>query len=126
MSYQIDTWKLKKLENFKVPYKSFFKHERVDWHPDVTINDDGTFTFTSLDSEWNGEIWTHVDKEPVLEITSIDCSGEGSATIMDWTLEPAFKDSQGTLIASCVWEGGDTINQLTVIDGKVEWEDIEI
>jgi hypothetical protein len=30
------------------------------------------------------------------------------------------------IFASCVWEAGDSINQLRVENGKVEWVDIEI
>jgi hypothetical protein len=133
MSYNIDTWKVKKIENFIVPIKSFFKHERKDWHPEITDNGNGTITMTSLESKWTGEILGYVDDDlernnpkHSLKIISINCSSEGSGTTMSWILEPAFKDSTGILIASCVWEGGDTINKLTVKNGAVSWEDIDI
>jgi len=45
---------------------------------------------------------------------------------MNEVLEPAFKDNTGKFIASCVWEGGDSINKLIVNGGAVSWEDIEI
>jgi len=45
---------------------------------------------------------------------------------MNEILEPAFKDSKGLFVASLVWEGGDSINRLTVEDGNILWEDIEI
>jgi len=121
MSYNCDTWKTKKLENFKIPVASLFKHKRNDWHPERINNNDGTVTFTIMESELHG----HIEND-CLVVSSIDCSGEGSGVAMNWILEPAFEDSTGELIASCVWEGGDSITQLIVKNGTIEWKEIEI
>ena len=121
MGYDINTFKVKKIENLKIPVASLFKHSRSDWHPDQQNNDDDSVTFSIIESEFSGVI-----VEDIFICQSIDCSGEGSGTVMDWILEPALKDSTGELVASCVWEGGDTINQLIVKNGSVEWKDIEI
>jgi len=59
-------------------------------------------------------------------MADIECTGEGSGSFMDYILEPALKQSKGVLRASCVWEGGDSINKLLVEDGEVDWIDIEI
>lgn len=120
MSYNIDTFKVKKLENLIIPFDSFFKC-REDWHPERTNNDDGSVTLDSMESEIKGML-----KDGLFEVTEIRCTGEGSGTTMNDIIEPALKDGKGTLIVSCVWEGGDCINKLTAIDGKVSWEDIEI
>ena len=119
--YNIDTFRVKELENLRIPLASLYKHERTDWHPERVNNDDGTVTFINLATEMGGI----VDGE-IFICTHIDCSGEGSGTVMSWILEPAFRDSTGQLIASCIWEGGDSINRLIVKDGNVSWEDIEI
>jgi len=121
MSYNIDTFKVKKLDNLKIPVLSLYKNPRSDWHPERINNNDGTVTFNMMESEMTGII----DSE-MFSVQSIDCHGEGSGTVMSWILEPAFKDSTGELIASCVWEGGDSINQLIVKDSNVSWKDIEI
>ena len=121
MSYNIDVFKVKRLEDFRIPVASLYKHERSDWHPERRNNDDGTFTFEMMEGEMSGVI-----ENDVLLVHSINCSGEGSGTSMDWILEPAFKESTGILIASCIWEAGDTINQLRVENGEVEWVNIEI
>ena len=121
MSYNCDQFNLKKIENFIIPVDSLFKSERSDWHPERINNDDGSTTFSFGEPELSGKI-----EGKMFRCNDIDCSGEGSGFIMDEILEPAFKDSKGTLIASCVWEGGDSINRLTVLGGKVLWEDIEI
>lgn len=121
MSYNIDTFKTKKIENLIIPVASFFKHERSDWHPDKVINDDMSVTFHNMETEITGRI---IDDD--LHVSSINCAGEGSGTIMNWILEPAFKDSSGTFIAACVWEGGDSINRIIVENGDVRWVNIEL
>lgn len=121
MSYNIDTIKVKKLENLVIPMDSFYKHEREDWHPDKEIELDGSITLYFMDSEIHGKL----DGNDVI-VDKFEVYGEGSGTSMNWIIEPALKDSQGELTASFVWEGGDTINQLIVKDGEIEWKDIEI
>ena len=122
MSYNIDTFKVKKLENLKMPVKSLFKYERKDWHPKRENNDDGTVTFAVAEaSSITGKI-----ENDILIVSEMECYGECSGIAMNAIFEPAFKDSKGELIASCVWEGGDSINQLIVKDGNVSWKDIDI
>ena len=104
-----------------IPIASLFKSERKDWHPDRINNDDGTVTFEIMETTLHG----HIEND-CLVVSSIDCSGEGSGVAMNWILEPAFENSTGELIASCVWEGGDSINQITVENGKISWKNIEI
>lgn len=121
MSYNIDTFKVKMLKGLMIPVNAFYKCERKDWHPDRIEHEDGSTTFLSLESGITGKI-----VDGVLEVSKIDCSGEGSGTTMIRIFEPALQESQGGLIASCVWEGGDSINRLIVNDGVVEWEVIDI
>ena len=121
MSYNIDTWKLKKLENLCIPMESFFKHERTDWHPTLDDDENGNVILYLMESKIKGKV---IDR--MLHVEKINISGEGSGTEMDLIVEPALQDSTGELIASCVWEGGDTINQLIVKDGITKWKDIAI
>ena len=121
MSYNINTFILKKLENLKIPVASLYKHDRKDWHPDRQNNDDGTVTFFMLESKMSGII-----EGNIFLCQSIKLQGEGSGTSIALILKPALEDSTGELIASCVWEDGDTINRLIVKDGNVVWENIEI
>jgi hypothetical protein len=122
MSYNCDTWKVKKLKDFKIPVASLFKHSRNDWHPEIIHDADGGVTFEIMSNVCIGGFI----KDNWLTVSFIDCSGEGSGIGMNMILEPAFEDSTGELIASCVWEGGDSINRIIVKDGEVSWEDIEI
>lgn len=121
MSYNIDTFKVKELELFIVPVESLYKHKDEDWHLSRVNNDDGTVTFSDGATEIHGNI-----QDDFLFVSGIECSGEGSGSVMNRVIEPAFKDSTGRLVASCVWEGGDCVNRLIVDKGEVTWEDIEI
>lgn len=122
MSYNIDTFKIKKLENLEIPLSAFFEHERSDWHPEKEFDENGKLTLNcGCEQEING----YVDNN-ILKVESMDMYGEGSGTFVNWILEPALKKSKGVLEASCVWEGGDSINKLIVHDGILKWEDIDI
>lgn len=121
VAYNISKWKTKKLTDLRIPVASFFKHNRSDWHPEREDAPDGLTTFHLMESYIIGRI-----DGVILCVTDIKMSGEGSGRFVNWILEPALKDSSGELMASCVWEGGDSINQIRVKDGKVEWVDIDI
>jgi hypothetical protein len=122
MSYNIDTWKVKKLENLKIPLASFFTNPRTDWHPEKEYDENGILTLSLME----GTSVTGKVESGIVIVSDIQCHGEGSGTSMNMILEPALKSSTGELIVSCVWEGGDSINQLIVKDGTVEWKDIAI
>ena len=121
MSYNIDTFKIKKLENLEIPLSAFFEHERDEWHPEKEYDENGKLT---LNCGCGQEISGTVENN-VLKVDGMKMHVEGSGTFVNWILESALKKSKGILEASCVWEGGDTINKLIVNNGNVEWEDIE-
>lgn len=120
MSYNITNFKLKKLEDLKIPIKSFYKSERKDWHPDTKIEDEVFITLTICETEINGTI-----ENELFSVNEINISGEGSGCALHYVLTEAFKDSTGILEAVCVWEGGDSISKLIVVNGELKWEDIE-
>lgn len=121
MSYNIDRWRTKKLDNLRIPLNSFFKHPRSEYHPKKSYDENGGLTLDFMESMIKGVV-----KDGILTVSDIEFSGEGSGTIIDWILEPALKESMGELIATCIWENGDSVNKLTVKDGITEWHDIDI
>jgi hypothetical protein len=60
-----------------------------------------------------------------IAIEKIHHSSEGSGHTWDDFLE-ALKHSKGSLVATQVWEGGDSITKLIVKDGVVEQEQVEL
>lgn len=123
MSYNIDSWKTKKLENLIIPKSAFFKHTRADWHPEIKLNPD-TYEVT-LSGGCEQEI-KGVLKDGQIFVKEFDMSGEGSGTFYDWILVPALEESTGILEAVLIWEGGDSISGLRVIGGNVQTWDIEL
>ena len=121
MSWNIDNFRVKKIENLKIPVASLYKHGQEDLYPEIANNNDGTATVSIFDNRMYGTI-----DNGIFTCTNIECYGEGSGTVMGDVLEPALKDSTGEFIASCVWERGEEINRLIVKDGDISWEDIEI
>ena len=122
MPYNIDNWRTKKLEDLRIPLKSFFQESNEMWWPEIEWMNKRELTLTFVDAaEIHGEVI-----DDIFHIDKIEFYGEGSGTSMAETFEPALAQSKGKLVASLVWEGGDTINRLIVNDGVVEWEDIEI
>jgi len=61
-----------------------------------------------------------------IHVSEIENSGEGSGSFESYVLTEALKQSKGKLIATRVWEGGDTIDKLTVIDGVVTEENVDL
>ena len=121
MSYNVDSWKTKELSGLRIPIASLYKHERSDWHPEREELPDGSTVLRVMDSQLVGTV-----AGDVLTVTRIQCSGEGSGTALNWIIEPALADSKGTLVAVRVWEGGDSIDRLTVRDGVVESIPVEL
>lgn len=122
MSYNIDRFKLKELEQFSLPLESLFKSGRTDWHPRRVNHDDGSVSFEIGE----GIVMSGVISGTTLYMHAFTCSGECSGYAMHEVFERAFAESSGRLVASCVWEGGDTINRLVVDNGKITWEPIDI
>jgi hypothetical protein len=124
MGYNIDNWKTKKLDNLTVPLAAFYRHERKDWHPKAVIRTPESDA-VSLECGCGQQIVGTLN-DGILTVTDFEMTGEGSGTFYHWILEPALKESKGTLEAVLVWEGGDSINKLKVKDGKVTSEEIEL
>ena len=121
MSYNIDTFKVKRLDDLSFPVDALYLNQRKDWHPERVDGEDGSTTFTNMETEIHGHV-----KDGRFFIDSIECYGEGSGTVMNDMLELALAESTGHLVASCIWEGGDSINRLEVHDGEISWTEIEI
>lgn len=120
MSYDITFWKTKELVDLRIPVASLYKHKRADYHP-VREDRDDVAVFWMGEFEIKGTVqdgWLHV--------ADIYGSGECSGTVVSQVFEPALADSTGRLVAARVWEGGDSIDRLTVVDGVVTIESIEL
>lgn len=121
MSYNIDTWKVKKLDQLAIPVAALCEGNDYFEAPQLNIKT-GMFTIDGMDGT---AVYGRIDGD-LIYVVEIHCHGEGSGNTYRNVLLPAFKKSTGTLIVSCVWEGGDSLSRLTVKDGSVTEEDIEL
>jgi|SRR5690349_2048640 len=124
MGYDISRWKTRKLENLTILQAAFFRHKRTDWHPEFHV-DDPQSNVAVLECGCEQEI-TGTLADGNFTVTEFDMTGEGSGTFWEWILEPALKESTGILEATLVWEGGDTIERVSVRDGIVTKKEIEL
>lgn len=117
MSYNIDTWRTKELNDLQVPIDAI--HKNTDW--EIELLENGV-----LVSGWpEGFEIKGILKNDYVIVSEISFSGEGSGR--SWKdILLMLAQSRGTLVASQVWEGGDSISRLTVIDGVVTEEGIDI
>jgi len=123
MSYNITSWKTKVLIDLKIPVESLYKHQRTDWHPQAEELEGALHKF-HVASEGSYIMGDVVDG--MINVADIHLCDEGSGIAWDWIIKPALKDSKGKLIAIRIWEGGDSIDKLTVLDGVITEEEIEL
>lgn len=121
MSYNITTWNVKTLDGLAIPVNAlcdgdYFKAPVLDTKT-------GAFSIYGMDGTY---IKGAIKGDGYIHVTEIQCYGEGSGSTYRKVLLPALEQSVGTLIVSCVWEGGDDLSRLTVRDGVVTEEEIDI
>ncbi len=121
MSYNVTSWKTKKLDSLQIPLDSLYKSSRKSWHPERVNHDDGSVSFEFMSGTIKGSL-----KENIVFVSSIEFRGEGSGTDLHEIVEPALEDSKGRLVASRVWESGDEIDRLIVKDGIIKVENVEL
>lgn len=122
MGYNITAWKTKKIEDFTVPLQPFLDYQYTDVEI-VEYLESGVHVriickLTNYDIEG---IVTH---DKILHAVSFEIRGDGSGSDWDFCILPALKKSTGILEAILVWEGGDTIINLSVNGGDVKEEAI--
>lgn len=129
MSYNIDTWKTKECTDLKILRTALYDLNadltRGRWNlkPPVVNIDDGSFVINSEPLHMSGFMKPN---DPYFYVSEINLSNEGSGTFYHNILLPALKQSTGRLIATLVWEGGDSITKITAINGVILEEKIEL
>jgi len=116
MSYNITGFAIKKLDNFTLPYAAVLEASEGN----VNIADD-VLTFDSFPVEDMEIVGTLDDKR--LNVTDLKYSGTWSGNYWD-EVEELLKQSTGTLKARIVWEGGDSVEVVTVKNGEITRKDV--
>lgn len=120
MSYNIDTWRNKKIDNLSIPLDALHQYGWDDVRLDVK-NDPTTVVAygQSEDSIIEGDL---VDKS--VRVKTIRSRGVWSGNFQE-DIRSLLRLSTGYLEATLVWEGGDTITKLIVDDGVVTEKEID-
>lgn len=125
MAYNIDTQKVKVLENFTLPVSALYKSERKDWHPQKPQIID--FETNEVEIKMGcGQTIKGILKDGIINVSSMQLSGEGSGGLFSYVLNDAFKESKGKFEAVFVWEGGDSITSFKVNDGEISDTNVEL
>lgn len=124
MSYNVDAWT--QIECSLTFPASLLDDEDLDIIEDVQYSRptiDGTADVTA-ELGMNGELKGTLTGD-VVTVTELQMVGEGSGSHFE-DLEAFLEQCAGTYQALLVWEGGDSISLLTVKDGAVECESLDI
>jgi len=124
MSYNIDTFKLKKVRLILPLNIKFNKYaEWLDEKGAIANLADATW---AVNEDGEGfEMRGNVTKQG-LEVVGVSCWGEGSGHVYEDVLLPLFKDYKGDLEAICIWEGGDSITKLSIKNGVVTEKEVDL
>src|SRR3990167_9682843 len=113
MSYNINTWRTKKLYRLTIPLVAFQSGIRGDWIPKVEISNKNDKWVARINLCEGGGIIGILTKDKIfVNVLSVRMCGERSGTSFNEVLLPALKKSVGELEAVLVWEGGDSITRL--------------
>ena len=119
--YNITNWKPKQLNNLIISIDQLRPHIEDTLKYPEEDEDIVRFVSSALDYSIIGKI-----SDDKILVSELILYGEGSGTIFHRILIPALRKSTGELEAVIVWEGGDEITRLTVKDGKVNEDLIEL
>lgn len=120
MSYNIDSFKVSKLENFKIAVKSFDK--KIFGNPEIDFDTNRVSFYGRMCEECEFE---GVLEDGFVTLDKIRISGEGSGHFMATFGDSLLKNSTGKLKAVLVWESGDTIERLSIVDGVSKTKNIK-
>lgn len=118
MSYNITTWKTKSMNGLVIPVSAIkdLPYVVVDVDDHNVFFAGGTCEMFDISGAMHGNS---------VCVEKLEYSGEGSGHEWD-AFKRMLSQSMGELIASQVWEGGDSITRLIVKDGSVTEENVEI
>jgi len=122
MTYNIDSFHIKELENFTLS----INNELVKKAPNWQVFSEGNVTKVIIDigCETDGIKGTWDFEKLTISIEDIEIYGKFSGTSYHEILKPLFSRSEGKLRAIVVWEGGDSVEMLTVEDGVITEENM--
>jgi len=121
MSYNITTWKTKKIDGLRIPIDCFNGKKHKHYQQEVTINNSHVIIEAG-----EGKIEGYLQIDDAVYITDISICGETSGTFFREIFYNALESAEGTMEAVLIWEGGDNITRLVVSEDEYSNEEIEL
>ncbi len=116
MSYNVTGFTIKKLDSFTLPYDAV-----LEMSEDSAYIVDNVLKFNTFPVEGMEIVGTLAGER--LNVTDISYYGEYSGTYWD-EFEKLLEQSTGTLKARVVWEGGDSVEVVTIENGEITREEL--
>lgn len=113
MSYNIDTWHTKKLNNLRIKLKDLHRLGNIQIIPTETEEN-----WIEWQGETEIETISGVQDEKEIVVENIELAGEGSGRRFEEFCD-LLRGSSGELDAVLTWEHGDSVTKLEVRDGEV-------
>lgn len=124
MSYNIDSWKTKKIENLTIPINDLLEIITSNGITHRTVLK-GLEVKSVIFELGEDDGMTVIPKDNLAIITEINLYGVRSGGDYE-VLKELLEKSKGELEAVAVWEGGDSIVRLCCIDGNVTEVDVDL
>lgn len=130
MAYNISRWETKELKDFRIPWAFFDARKQVhsECHVRTGLNADLETTVRVADGSMSKgfELLGLLDIDDWIKVTGISNYGIWSGQTWDYDFWEMLAQSKGRLVAVQIWETGDSITRLTVEDGNVTEEQVEV
>jgi hypothetical protein len=122
MSHNISIWRTKKLVDLEVPLSAIHSaYNEENWLRVQLLPEDKVAIHCRVEAfEMEGKLI-----DGTVLVSNLHCMGTGSGWFLD-ELKALLSQSSGELIASLVWECGNYLSRLVVVNGDVSEEPIEI
>lgn len=121
MSYNITTWKTKKIDGLRIPIDCFNGKKHKHYQQEVNINNSHVVIEAG-----EGKIEGYLQIDNTVYITDIEISGETSGTFFREVFYNALEYAEGTMEAVLIWECGDSITRLIVGENDYSNEEIDL
>lgn len=134
MPYNISTCKVKELNNFILDVGLIRAEHSMCFGDDAGLEIyqgvwDGRYRIPSdlvTICFFDGPELRGVCTGDKLMVVELDLYGEWSGTFYEEILKPVFEKSVGRLEAVLIWEGGDQIQRVKVVDGVLTEEEVDL
>lgn len=135
MSYNITGWKIRSI-HLELPitfsFRDWLKEQGVGTGVRWCLEDKSAVHYNLSEHTWTleasgKELKGTIENEKLMlsDPKAVDWRSDGSGCLYSDVLIPLFEQFKGDIDAIVVWEGGDSINHLKIVQGVVSDKEID-